>query len=230
MPSGLRQTPLGARKPVARISVRRAVLADPQQRAVLRHERGQAVAGRLGVVEVPLGVGLQAHRELVEMLGDLMIAVEVLIEVGLAVAVQVVEADDLVAAADVDPARDDLQAQRLEQPGGDPLPGEAPRRLDRARRPARRRRPRCRPPHGGRPGRKSNPESRIWQSQGLLSGTVRTSTANGPSSRPIMAWVLRTSGHRRGPPRVSGLSGSCTGRRLRVRLQRRSRRRSTSAP
>ena len=88
MPSGLRQTPLGARKPVARISVRRAVLAHAEQRPVLRHERRLAVPCGLGVVEVPLGVGLQVHRELVEVLGHLVVAVEVLIEVGLAVAVR----------------------------------------------------------------------------------------------------------------------------------------------
>ena len=31
------------------------------------------------------------------------------------------------------------------------------------------------------------PEGRIWRSQGLLSGMVSTSTANGPTSRPIAA-------------------------------------------
>ena len=60
MPSGLRQTPLGARKPVARISVGAAVLADLQERAVVRDDRFQAVTGRLGIVEVPFGVGLQS--------------------------------------------------------------------------------------------------------------------------------------------------------------------------
>ena len=128
VPSGLRQTPLGARKPVARISVAHAVLADLQERAVVRHDRGQAVAGRLGVVEVPLGVGLEPHRELVEMLGDLVVAVEVFVKVDLAIAVEIAEADDLVAAADVNPARDDLEPQRLEQTRGDPPPGEPLRR------------------------------------------------------------------------------------------------------
>ncbi len=181
--------------------MRRTVLADLQQRSVLRDDRGQSVARGLGVVEVALRVGLQAHRELVEMLGDLMIAVEALIEVGLAVAVVIMEADDLVAATDVNLAGDDLEAQRLEQPRGDPLPREALGRLDRVRRPARHRRPRCRRPHDGRPGRKSKPESRIWQSQGLLFGSVRTSTANGPSSRPIDG------------PEFSGFPATAVGRR-----------------
>ena len=57
------------------------------------------MAGGLGVVEVPVRVGLQVHRELVEVLGDLVVAVEVLVEVGLAVAVEIAEDHDLVAAA-----------------------------------------------------------------------------------------------------------------------------------
>ena len=230
MPSGLRQTPLGARKPVARISVGHAVLADLQQRAVVRHERGQAVPGRLGVVEVPLRVGLQAHRELVEVLGHLVVVVEALVEVGLAVAVQVAQADDLVAAADVDPARRRSSA---------PAAGTAPRRS--AARSGPRAGSSIPPTSQTSPsqvqtaarwpsGRKSKPVSRIWQSQGLLSGTVRTSTANGPSSRPMTAWVLRTSGQRRGPPWVSGSSDVAGGEDCRVGLERRSSRRSTSAP
>ena len=129
VPSGLRQTPLGARKPVARISVGPPSLPILQQRAVLRHDGRQAVPRRLGVIEVPLGVDLEAHGELVEVLGDLVVAVEALVEVGLAVAVEVAEADDLVAAADVDLPVDDLQPQRLEQPRGDPPPGQPARRV-----------------------------------------------------------------------------------------------------
>src|SRR5206468_1261249 len=60
-------------------------------------------------------------------------------------------------------------------------------------------------------GRKSKPEGLIWQSQGLLSGSVSTSTANGPSSRPNVGRVSRISGHRRGPPRVNELGGSGAG-------------------
>ena len=104
MPSGLRQTPLGARKPVARISVRLPSLLTFSSVPWCGTSGGQTVAGGLGVVEVPLGVGLQAHREFVEVLGHLVIVVEALVEVGLAVAVEVVQPDDLVAAADVDRA------------------------------------------------------------------------------------------------------------------------------
>ena len=90
---------------------------------MLRDERGLGVAGGLGVVEVALGVGLEVHRELVEMLGHLVVVVEVLIKVGLAVAVEVVEDRDLVAAADVDPAVEHLQPQRLKEPRRHPPPG-----------------------------------------------------------------------------------------------------------
>ena len=124
MPSGLRQTPLGARKPVARISVRPPSLLTFSSVPWCGTSAGNAVAGGLGVIEIPLGVGLQVHGELVEMLGHLVVVVEILIKVGLAVSVQVVKPDDLVAAADVDLALDDLQPQRLEQARGDPPPGE----------------------------------------------------------------------------------------------------------
>ena len=163
----------------------RAVLADLQQRAVVRHQGGQGVAGGLGVVEVPLRVGLQAHRELVEVLGHLVVVVEALVEVGLAVAVEVVQAHDLVAAADVDLARRRSSA---------PAAGTGPRRS--AARSAPSRVGRCPSTSQTSPSqvqtaarrpsaRKSKPVSRSWQIHGLLSGRVRTSTANGPSSRPI---------------------------------------------
>ena len=231
MPSGLRQTPLGARKPVARISVRPAVLADLQQRAVLRHDGRQAVAGRLGVIEVPLGVGLQAHRELVEVLGDLVVAVEALVEVGLAVAVEVAEADDLVAAADVDLAR---------RRSSGPAAGTAPTAIRRQVRP---RAGSSSPPTSQTSpsqvqtaarwpsGRKSKPEGRIWQSQGLLSGSVRTSTANGPSSRPMIGLRLEdlgpslraAVGERARAASGAGEAGAYASQRLRAR-------RRTSAP
>ena len=58
---------------------------------MVRNQGGQTVARCLGVIEVALGVGLQVHREFVEVLGDLMIAVEILIEVRFTVSVQVAQ-------------------------------------------------------------------------------------------------------------------------------------------
>ena len=104
-----------------------AVAAHTKQRPVLRDERGLAVAGGLGVIEIPVRVGLQVHRELVEVLGHLVVAVEVLIKVGLAVAVEVAEDHDLVAAGDEDLPVADLQAERLEQSRRDPPPRELAR-------------------------------------------------------------------------------------------------------
>ena len=138
---------------------------------MVRDHRGQAVPAALGVVEVPLGVDLEAHRELVEVLGHLVVAVEALVEVDLAVAVEVAEDGDLVAAGDVDLAVDDLQAERLEEARGDPPPGQGPAGR-RAPRPARRRRPRRRPPAPSPSGKKSNPVSRIWRVPGVRLGRV----------------------------------------------------------
>ena len=47
-------------------------------------------------------------------LGDFAIAVEVLIEIGFAVVVKVMQAHDAIAAGNVDHLVDDLQAERLE--------------------------------------------------------------------------------------------------------------------
>ena len=91
---------------------------------MVRHHRGQGVPGRLGIIEVALRVGLQAHRELVEVLGHLVIVVEALVEVDLTVAIEVVEHGKLVAACDMDPAIDMPDAQGLEHSRGDAPPLE----------------------------------------------------------------------------------------------------------
>ena len=84
----------------------------------------EGMTGRLGVVEVAFFVGLQAHRKFVEVLGDLVIVVEGFHVVDFLVAIQVVEAGDLVAAGDVDGVVDDLEAERLEESGADAAPFE----------------------------------------------------------------------------------------------------------
>ena len=82
------------------------------------------VAGGLGVVEVSFGVGLEAHREFVEVFGDLVVVVEALDVVDGFVAVGVVEFGELVAAGEVDFVIDDLETEGLEEAGADALPGE----------------------------------------------------------------------------------------------------------
>ena len=59
-----------------------------------------------------------------KVLGDLMVAVEVLVPVGFEVAVKIVEPNDLVAADDVDFFIGAFHAQRLKQSSCDPLPGK----------------------------------------------------------------------------------------------------------
>ncbi len=71
-------------------------------------------------------------------------------------------------------------------------------------------------------GVKSKPVSRIRQNQGFSAGNVKTSTASGPRSEPIWAWLVKTSGQRGGPPRVyfarcsSGRSTTTASARLRA--------------
>ena len=105
------------------------ILADTQECTMLRYQCRQAMARCLRVIKITLSVRLQTHGKFVEMLRDLMIAIETLVKVCLSVAVFVVQADDLVAASNVNPARNGFQAQGLEQPGGDSLPCKALRRL-----------------------------------------------------------------------------------------------------
>ena len=82
------------------------------------------VAGGLGVVEVSGVVGLEAHREFVEVLGDLVVVVEALDVIDGFVAVEVVEFGELVAAGHVDFVVDNFEAEGLEEAGADALPGE----------------------------------------------------------------------------------------------------------
>ena len=67
--------------------------------------------GRLGIIEIPLGVGLQAHGKLVEVFGDLVVVVEVLDDVDFAVAIEIDQPGRLDADAafqTVDDLRDGL--------------------------------------------------------------------------------------------------------------------------
>jgi hypothetical protein len=59
-----------------------------------------------------------------EVLSDLVIIVEILVEVDLFVAVEIVQDHQLIAAGDVNIAAHNLEAQRLKEAARDPLPGE----------------------------------------------------------------------------------------------------------
>ena len=99
-----------------------AVGAHAQERAVVRHERGQRVAGGLGVIKISRRINLQAHREFVEVLGDLVVAVEAFEEVDLAVAVEVAQAHELIAAGDEKFVAAEFHAERLKESAGDAFP------------------------------------------------------------------------------------------------------------
>ena len=79
---------------------------------------------RSAVVEIALRVGLQIQHELVPLQRQAGVVVEVLVEVRLAVAVEIVQPGDLITARRVDDAIDDLQAQRLLQSRGEALPAD----------------------------------------------------------------------------------------------------------
>src|SRR3954464_2535071 len=73
------------------------------------------MASGLGVIEIAGGIGLQAHRELVKVLGDLVVVVEVLDKVKLAIAVQVAQAHQLITAGDKQFVAAELHSERLEK-------------------------------------------------------------------------------------------------------------------
>ena len=82
------------------------------------------MAGGLGVVEVAFVVGLQPHREFVEVLGDLVVVVEALDDVDGFVAVGIVQSGQLIATGDVNFVVHDLEAERLEEARANAFPGE----------------------------------------------------------------------------------------------------------
>ena len=91
---------------------------------MLGNDRILRMAPTLGVVEIASGIGLEVHGEFMEVLGNLRVIVEILVMVGLSIAVQVSENGDLVAAQHIDGFIYDLEPERLEQAGCDSLPGE----------------------------------------------------------------------------------------------------------
>ena len=68
----------------------------------MRDERVFGVAGGLGVVEISLIIGLEAHRKFVEVLGDLMVIVEALDVIDSFVSIGVVKFGELITAGDMD--------------------------------------------------------------------------------------------------------------------------------
>lgn len=77
-----------------------------------------------GVVEIALVVALQVEIKGVEKGGDIIVGTEGFIEVGFAVAIEIMEAGDTIFAGHVDEVVDDLEAERFIQAGGETFPLE----------------------------------------------------------------------------------------------------------
>ena len=91
-------------------------------RAVVIDFRGQGVTRRLGEVEIAVRAAVEIERELVEMVRGVEIVVEVFVEIGLAVVVEVVQDGDLVAVQDIDFSIDHFDALRLMEARGEAPP------------------------------------------------------------------------------------------------------------
>ena len=104
----------------------RIAQAGRQDLDALRAGQAQHALVAGGGVEAPLGVGLQADHVIVAALGSRIAVRHALVEVGLVVAVEVVEARDLVTSEHMDATADHLDAQRLVQSGGETLPTHLP--------------------------------------------------------------------------------------------------------
>ena len=86
---------------------------------VAAQNRAAVAAGiaALAIIEVSLGVGFQTGRIGVAIVRrHFAFVIETLIEVGFAVAIQIVQAGDLIAAQDIHSIIHNLQSQRLKQP------------------------------------------------------------------------------------------------------------------
>ena len=131
--------------------------------------------------------------------GEVVVGVaDALVEVGLAVAVEVVQPGDLVAAEDVDLALGDDQPERLVQARGEPPPADVLERVVEARRRARRRPASCR----ARPSRRGGSRGRRRRAGPSRGSRTAARSCRSHKGRPCRAcpWSSRTCGHCAGPP------------------------------
>ena len=101
-----------------------AILANSQQRPVVWHERCFCVARRLGVVKIPLLIGLQSHRELMKVIGDLMVAIKALVEICFTIAVEVIQDANLIATRNINASINNPHAKWLEKSRSNSLPSQ----------------------------------------------------------------------------------------------------------
>ena len=80
----------------------------------MRNKTGFSVARGFRVVKISLRIRLQAHRKLMEMLSDLVIAVETFDDIRLAIAIRITQQRDHVPATHINVPIENFQAERLE--------------------------------------------------------------------------------------------------------------------
>ena len=185
----------GSRSPAT--STDRPSARDPQQPLLAR-----------GGVEAARGVALEAADEVVAGGRGLVGVADALVEVGLAVAVEVVQPGDLVAAEDVDLAVGDDQAQRLVQARGDTAASGRARASRRAPRRARRRPASCRASPCRRAGSRGR-RRRAGPSRGSRTAARSCRSRRGRSCRACRA-SSSTWGHSRRPPPASDAASGCS--------------------
>ena len=116
--------PIGCAEPIGKAPTLGAVLADLDNGTVVWHQPVFRVTRRLGEIEIARLISLQIHGELMEMFGDLMVVIKILIEINLPILIDIMQPRDLVTTTDIDGFIHNLQAQRLKHTCSDTAPGE----------------------------------------------------------------------------------------------------------
>src|SRR6266536_564953 len=84
----------------------------------------RSVFSALQKIKIPGRISFQTSAVTVSAASGETIVVEILVIIGFAISVQIVQDGNLIAAQHMDPIAHDLQTKRLIQPRGKPLPGE----------------------------------------------------------------------------------------------------------
>ena len=98
---GIEANTVGGAKPIRQNFGGRSIGRNFQQRSMLRNNRLFGMTRTLGIVEIAFIIRLQPGSKFVKVLGNLVIAIEVLIPIGFAITIQVVQGNNLIAANDV---------------------------------------------------------------------------------------------------------------------------------
>ena len=107
----------------------RAVLRDAEQRALMRRLDGGRPRRAFEEEKIAVRICVQIEAELVVILRDDRVVVEIFVKIRRAVAVQIMQARDLIAAEHVHFVIDDFEAERLKQARRKPPPRELAERV-----------------------------------------------------------------------------------------------------